>query len=322
MHSARSIFDAYIVVDWSARSLPSPRLPTADAVWVGEALSNERDTPTLRELYFRTRAEAVDYIYATLVTYVGRGLRTFLGFDFPYSYPSGLSEALNLGITRPHWLSIWTILSRLITDESQNQNNRFEVAAYLNSLCGGATPGPFWGCPPNRCSATLLATSPGYPYQLGDAISLGRLRNTERYSPGVQSAWKLLGIGSVGSQSLLGIPVLYRLRFDHLLAKVSQVWPFETGFKEDVTTGDEPFILHAEIWPGIVPEWKSNGVTQGIRDQIQVRSTVLWLYRLDQEGQLGKLFSAPATMPPEEIRKSIEQEGWLLGSGPGGTSFF
>jgi hypothetical protein len=42
-----------------------------------------------------------------------------------------------------------------------------------------------------------------------------------------QPAWKLVGAGAVGSQTLVGIPVVSRLRAHDALRDVSRVWPVE-----------------------------------------------------------------------------------------------
>ena len=99
---------------------------------------------------------------------------------------------------------------------------------------------------------------------------------------GVQPVWKLLGSGSVGGQTLLGIPALCRLRADPALAAVSRVWPFETGFTTTPAPPDGPCIVHAEIWPGLGPDPLDPALT--IRDQAQVRAVVRWLAGLERGG--------------------------------------
>jgi hypothetical protein len=49
----------------------------------------------------------------------------FVGFDFPYGYPSGFSSALGLEGTMPAWRLTWDELARLVSDGPDNRNNRF-----------------------------------------------------------------------------------------------------------------------------------------------------------------------------------------------------
>jgi hypothetical protein len=142
------------------------------------------------------------------------------------------------------------------------------------------------------------------------------LRLTDRRVAGVQEAWKLLGVGSVGSQALLGIPRVHWLRQQPALAAASRVWPLETGFTATPTPRRGPFVLHAEVWPGIVSravvraECASTGA---IRDQAQVRLLCRWARRLDAAGEFGAHFAAPPDVEDQALRAVLQEEGWILG---------
>ncbi len=307
----RRLFDAYLAVDWSARSKPSPAAPAQDALWVGEAFApGVASSATTGETYWRTRHACVDYLRARLLEHIQAGRRVFIGCDFPYGYPAGFAEALGLSGHDSPARRIWNELTRLIADDASNANNRFVVADALNVRCGGSTPGPFWGCPAGVTSPKLLPISPRYPYQTRAGPALERLRLTERIARGTQPAWKLYGTGSAGGQALLGIPAICRLRDDPALASVSAVWPFETGFTARPTPENGPAILHAEIWPGLVANQLDAALP--IRDQAQVRAMVRWLARLDEAGQLGALFNPPAAIFSGMASRCIEEEGWIL----------
>jgi precorrin-8X/cobalt-precorrin-8 methylmutase len=159
----------------------------------------------------------------------------------------------------------------------------------------------------------LRPTSPAYPYRVGADLSLARLRMVDELEPRVQPIWKLYGHGSVGGQSLLGLPAVCRLRDDPALATISRVWPLETGFT--APAADRPSIIHAEIWPGLVP--LSLDARLAIRDQAQVRAVVTWLATVDQAGALGALFSP--TVPMAQARV-VREEGWILGAGQAGPA--
>jgi len=85
----------------------------------------------------------------------------------------------------------------------------------------------------------------------------------------MQPIWKLYGNGSVGSQALLGIPVLTALRNDPLLATFSQVWPFETGLRTP-TLGhnSRALIVYAEVYPSLLP---IKAIEGEVKDSAQVR---------------------------------------------------
>lgn len=306
-------FDVYFAVDWSSRNGPSPNRPTSDAIWVGERLARGADDSAVAdERYFRTRLKCRDYLRERLLHHANLRRRVFIGFDFAYGYPAGYASALNRSGDALPWRWIWNELTHLIMDRADNTSNRFEVAGKLNARCGDPTPGPLWGCPTGRDLPTLRATSPGFPYEVRPGLVLHRLRQVDSKQRGVQEVWKLFGAGSVGSQSLVGIPVVCNLRYAKGLSAFSQVWPFETGFTSVPTPEEGPFILHAEIFPGNVPEPLDPEVD--IQDQAQVRAVVRWLCNLDDAGRLGTLFAAPRHLTQEALNRCVEEEGWIVGS--------
>lgn len=306
------LFDAYIAVDWSSANSRSPARPTKDAIWVGERLaSGVGSSASGGEAYFRTRTECWKQLRGRLLRHASRGLRVFLGFDFAYGYPARFADALGLNGELPPWRSVWEELSRLVSDGDDNRNNRFEVTARLNARCGELQPGPFWGCPQSRRQPTLSTKSPGYPYVVRSDLELERLRLTDKVQRGVQEVWKLYGAGSVGGQALVGIPVVRRLRYDARFEAFSRVWPFETGYTRNPTPDKGPFILHAEIFPGNVPDPLDTDVA--VRDQAQVRAVARWLSRLDETGDLAQLFTMPNDLAAEALDSCVEEEGWILG---------
>jgi len=302
------LFDTYFAVDWSSQCRPTSLKACKDAVWVGE-----RDaTGNVGERYFRTRAECREHLEARLSQHAREGRRVFLGFDFPYGYPEGFARSIGLTGAEP-WKLVWEELGRLIVDEARNVNNRFEVAAHMNARCGGTEPGPFWGRPRTLSSSAVHTHSPSYPYSVPGGRSLSRLRRTEQREPGARSVWQLWGNGSVGGQALVGIPTVARLRFRPEFAEFSRVWPFETGFTPTPIRRVGTYILHAEIWPGVLP---ANALDRAlIKDRAQVRALTAWLADLDQAGALGQLFDRPADLLPDDVAAIETEEGWFVGAG-------
>ncbi|MFN4192399.1 MAG: hypothetical protein ACK4GM_07855 [Tabrizicola sp.] len=267
------MFDRVIVVDWSGRGTPSPARPVRDAIWAGLC-----ETDRQEEHYFRTRAEASDWLSARL-TEAGRQL---VGFDFPLGYPTGFARLVT-GRDEARALHGW--LAERIEDGPDNHNNRFEVAAEINASLGGT--GPFWGRPRAR-QIPHLPSVKAVDYA---ALGLAEKRRVESANPPAKPVWQLMGAGSVGSQALLGIPVVHRLA----KASGARVWPFDVP---------GPLTL-AEVYPSLLaPVVAASG--DSIPDRAQVRLLSRALFALARADRLAPLFATP----PEAA-----EEGWILGAG-------
>ena len=277
--SAPGHFALIVAVDWSARSQPSPIRESPDSVW----LAWKRRGCEPCRAYCRTRLEAVARLDSLLEETEGSALVTF---DFPFGYPAGSGMLAKRGL--------YADIARRITDGDDNGNNRFEVAAALNAELNDGRPAPFWGCPPSRQWPTLTANgtsradAPFPEYRVAERLA-GR---------GIQSCWKLFGKGTVGSQMLLGLPVLHRL----LQRSEAKVWPFETGWDRNV----EGTVL-AEIWPRLFP---IDDHDHPIKDARQVLASVRWMA---ERGPA--ILARPASMSPDEEAKVMAGEGWILGLG-------
>ena len=271
-----SLFDYYIMVDWSDGNRRQAN--AKNCIWIAHG-SSEDQVPSCLSLHSRT--ETTRFVHELLVSQVRThpSHRALLCFDFPYVYPSGLAEHLP-AIMPPEpdipWRRVWTYLSTNVKDDlgtkgakPSNRSNRFEVANTMNkSICGGGIRGPFW-CTHKLSSYPFTPQDkPSQPFVSCHGVPIHDLRLADRY---VSSDWpfRLFGNGSVGSQLILGIPRLYQLRHADALKAVSAVWPFETGW----ATTDEGWlpeatrIVHAEIYPSVrVP------LQDDIKDRGQVRA--------------------------------------------------
>lgn len=288
-------FDRYIAVDWSAASTP---VTGKDSVWIGEAWRTPSGVELRPSRNPRTRSAAMALIEELLLDALRRGQRVMLGFDFVFGYPAGAAAALGDG---PGWQSLWARLAELVVDADDNRSNRFEVAARLNLEFGDAGP-HYWGHPRGHEYAGLAPTRPLESY---GAIAESRI--AEDWSRGPQSVWKLTGAGAVGSQSLLGIARLERLRRDPRFAAELAVWPFETGFELDLS---RPITL-VEIYPSLLAP--REGVEP--RDRAQVEACVIRFAELDIAGVLEDVLAAPAGLSDEDRQAVLLEEGWIAGVG-------
>ncbi|MDG4648987.1 hypothetical protein P6F26_11080 [Roseibacterium sp. SDUM158017] len=271
-------FDTVVVVDWSARSVPSPARPAKDAIFLGIARNGREEV-----LYSRTRAEAMHGLADLLGDELAAGRRVLAAFDFPFAYPAGFARALTGGDAA---LGLWANLARMVEDDDRNRSNRFDVAARLNALFDDA--GPFWGHPVGREVPGLPFRKPAYT-----AFPFAERRRIETLIPRAKTCFQLMGAGSVGSQALLGIARLEALR-DRFGAAVS-VAPFEPP--------DTPVVL-AECYPGLFADAIAARRLDGeIADRAQVRIVAAALSRL------------PPARLDALLREGDAVEGWILGQG-------
>ena len=290
------MFDTVIVIDWSARSSPSPVNPTRDAVYL--CISRLDEGEARHPEYYRTRVSVMMRIRELLEVELTAGRRTLVGFDFNFGYPIGFAKKLT---GTASGLAVWAWLSERIKDGTDNQNNRFEVAAQINAMFPGV--GPFWGAP-NSVSFDSL------PHK-GSARrghGMSELRQTDIAAKTAQSAWKLYTAGSVGSQGLLGIYHLSRLKA--CLGNRAMVFPMEIG----CNVFKFPVVL-SEIYPSFeniddvtLFRKKHPSALYGIRDARQVRQMCDKLGRL-----MNKKKNTAGLFDFESVPKNIlTEEGWIL----------
>ena len=270
-------FDTFLMVDWSGGNDRGPS-PKKDAIWVCAARGGVADEP----IYMRNRQVAEDWISAFLRFEHSAGRRVLAGFDFAFGYPAGFGRALTRSDDP---FAIWQWITDRIED-SPNANNRFDVAGQINAQFDGI--GPFWGNGLKRDIAHLPRKG-----LARHAHGMPEKRRAEDDAKGAFPVWQLSGAGAVGSQVLMGLPTLTRLR-DAFLPDIA-VWPFEPL--------DKPIAI-VEIWPSLISKAVSATQPAGrIKDAHQVLLLAQTLSALSPD-ELGEMLNIAPT-----------SEGSILGLG-------
>lgn len=271
-------FDTVLMVDWSARSAPSPVRPTKDAIFIAEITAGHATTT-----YCRTRDAAHRHLEARFDEALAQGSRVLAGFDFPFGYPAGFARAVT---GRDDPFALWHWLTDAIMDDTRNANNRLAVAGQLNAMFLG--DGPFWSRPAAQPSEHVPFRKPphtGFPF--------AERRAVEQKARGASTCFQLFGNGAVASQSLVGLPRLQALR-DRYGADLA-VRPFETQ--------EAPLIL-AEVYPSMLsPEIKRRQRPGETLDAAQVRV-------------LAEAFAGlPPDRANALLVEGHPEEGWIAGLG-------
>jgi hypothetical protein len=299
------LFDAYIMVDWSAAAKPTLG---ANSIWIGILAKDARLKLQFKAVNIDTRLKARAFLEDMVAKLTRRGDRVLLGFDFPLGYPAGTAKALGLDLsTRAPWEAMHAHLSSKLKDKADNSNARYAIAAGMNYAISKG-PYPFWGAPARDVVSTLASTKPDFTGQPLPELRLAESNLRDRKLGQPKSVWQLAYTGSVGSQSLTGIPHVHALREAWPNARI---WPFETGtgeLTEDDLQGVE--VVMAEIYPSLVKAKAEKGETL---DEVQVREIARHYSQLDEKGLLGSMFSTGKSLDEGKIEEIQAEEGWILG---------
>ncbi|MEO0666338.1 MAG: gephyrin-like molybdotransferase Glp [Pseudomonadota bacterium] len=265
-------FDTFVIVDWSGGN-QGPARPKADAIWACVA----RGAEVMPPVYLRHRQAAEAWLADTIAAERAAGRRVLAGFDFPFGYPAGFAAAVT-GSAEP--FALWDWFEARVED-SPAANNRFVLAGEINRRFGGQ--GPFWGNASRTDVEGLPRTKATYHNPFPER------RAAEGRAKGAFPLWQLAGAGAVGSQAIMGLPVLNRLR--RRFAPEVAVWPFETL--------DLPVAL-VEVWPSLMVGPTPEG---WIKDQWQVH-------------EVARIMAA---LPPARLADMLDvsapEEGWIFGLG-------
>lgn len=268
-------FDTALMIDWSGGN-DRGASPKADAIWACTARKGETEPP----VYLRNRQVAETWITDVIDAELAAGRRVIAGFDFPFGYPEGFAKTL-VGSADP--LKLWDWFDARIED-GPDGNNRFDLAGDVNARF--PADGPFWGNGLKRDVPHLPRKKPAIARN-----GLSEKRCVESLAKGAFTVWQLSGAGSVGSQVMMGMPVLARLR--NRFAGHVAAWPFEVADKA---------LALIEIWPSL---FVGRGPDAIIKDAWQVHEVARVVSILETE----VLHRMLGVLAPEE--------GWILGVGSG-----
>ena len=294
------LFNAYVMVDWSANSKPKTG---ADSIWIGVLKRDVRFQFGFESFNTPTRAEAEIRLTAILDDLKKRGERVLLGFDFPLGFPRGTGAALKLKDER--WAGMWAFLAANVVDKKDNTNNRFAVANKMNRLMTDQAR-PFWGSPPKDVQRWLASTKPAEHGLDVPPV----LRHAEVAAKGSKPIWQIFGNGTVGSQAIVGIPAVGRLKAAR--GDALKVWPFETGYRA-LTAADleDVEVIAAEVYPSLV---KAEPLPGDTKDLAQVRALCQHFAKLDEAGKLAAAFGPAKDTAADAVLDAEREEGWILGA--------
>lgn len=280
-----------VMVDWSASATVGPVKPSPDRCWLawGVVAANHRadrgELPTTE--YFRTREACTRRIVGLVAAHAGPVL---VGLDFPIGYPHDEHDAPVL----PEGRALVLHVAAKIVERPDGSSNRFEVAAALNREIRertGRAEGPFWAHPEGHSIA-------GLTYKKTYESGVREYRRVDRMlrdrGKNIQSPWKLMGAGSVGSQSLVGLPAVAQVL--RQAGPRGRLWPFEPVDRDDA-------IVVAEIWPSLGEFTAPRYASLAIKDARQVAA--MWDWAASDPARLQTaLHTVPGT---------AAGEGWILG---------
>ncbi|MCQ8185955.1 hypothetical protein [Parvularcula maris] len=285
-----TVFTLYLAADWSAANKPTRG---KDSIWLATSRNGSvsaRNIPT--------RFEALRLIEELTVEEKNRGGRTLAGFDFAFGFQEGVAEAVT---GQASWRAMWHLLAELVEDDEANRSNRFEVAGELNRRLGRPR---FWGKPHQQAERYPLVPSTRPSASVADDR-----RWIEGVVSGAKPVFQLAYTGAVGSQSLLGIAGLEKLRQRIGAA----IWPFETLFTDDLSA----HAVFCEIYPSL---FLRRHFGEGTKDEAQVRAVAAAIAAYDRAGRIEELLGPPPGAGKAALAAMLREEGSIMGAGVLGRS--
>jgi hypothetical protein len=241
-----------------------------------------------------TRFTVILHLMERLQYHTKKRNRVLLGFDFCYSFPRGLWYSLTN--TREVWGAMikgmaegFSGLPPIIEEPLSNARLWAELANKKITQSLNCPSGPFWG------ANFIQARNPKF-FGRSD-LPFSEYRIVEKRLPRCKSVFKIGGQGSVGLQSLCGMPLLARLQSLCLQEGTPlHAWPFEGWDFEKKN-------VLVEWYPAIYNINRKS-------DENDAIACVEWAKSADAQGSLTRYFH-PDLSATEKAQ--AEFEGWILG---------
>lgn len=287
----KRLFDVYIAIDFTgSRNTRFQRRHIAFAELEGDG--------STQVSLGRTREQVTSHLLERLRRHDAQGKRVLCGFDFSYSFPARFWSTLT-GLQEKWPDMIKTMaegVSGLPPISEEPESNARQWAGAANSeiaLQMGVLAAPFWGPNFSQSKDPRFFQSGRIPFKEFRASEERLLERHYRPKP----IFKIGGHGSVGLQSLCGIPQLFRLRTICSKQNVPlHFWPFD-GW----TCRNRHVIVE---W---YPAMHNTGLKNDCND---ARACVEWAKSHDQAGTLSRYFR-PTLSQQEKGLATFE--GWVLG---------
>ena len=302
-------FERFIFADWSSSSKSSNT--GENSIWIGSCTRENIEVSVTNP---PTRTEALSYLKEKIAEN-SRG-KTLLGFDFGFGYPE---KAYNIDMIGKDWKSLWQSFHGAFYKgdyKESKENFRFHLAKKWNDdhgLC-------FWGEPNTKKGKKPIGLEKDKVREIMKRMGEFRITDKRASWSGVKSLWQLYGAGSVGSQSLMGIPYAWEIR-DYLIKNgvPTKVWPFETNFGEDLKNFD---VLICEVHFAAIARVGANIANRietspdEVKDKAQVEEMCRFFAEEDEdENFLQKFLKVDCSCVSEDDRiKAQTKEGWILGA--------
>lgn len=286
--ATKYIFDVFIGIDFSGSQYPHQQ---KKHIVFAEL---EHGTSIAQMRRGLTRSAVVSYLIDRLRHHDSLGRRVLCGFDYQYSFPRGFWHTL-MGL-QESWMDMTRVMSEgssiLPPIVEEPKSNARLWAQLVNEKIAnqlGIPIGPFWG--PN------FSQSKDPQFFRFQARPFEEYRLVEKHLHGCKSVFKIGGQGSVGLQSLCGIPCLFRLSSACSEYKIPlHFWPFD-GWD----CGDNHVVV--EWYPAIYNKGSKS-------DENDARACIEWAKSKDEKGDLSRYFT-PSLSITEKVYASFE--GWVLG---------
>jgi hypothetical protein len=289
------LFDAYCFADYRGGRVDS------NGVEVALGFADCSMIYKMTDVINRTKLRAfwIDFIKALNAA----NLRLIFGQDHQYSFPKSFLEELGLKGT-------WRESMRQLF--FGNVDGFFEIGRHAQEGEAGRFAKAINEKLGDKGNQIFFSRTKGDQYGIPKSDPRGESHCAYRKTEELLKQYKKKPFpfnqigdnGSVGGQSIVGIPNLIKLLEHPEVGSSVRIWPFD-GFEVLIDKSH----LCVEVYPTAI---RPESVSQ--TDFNDAMSCVIWCKEKDQKGQLGSHLSGETIPQSEKISDFVKLEGWVLGS--------